>query len=447
MKENNECVVQLVSDNFSEEIRIAKTVPKESVYYRFLMQEIKILQTVKSAYIPGICDVFDSEDSLCMVEEYIDGENLYEYVKKNGLMSREQAINMAIELAKVLDYLHSKNSQKVCHLDIQPKNIIIKKDNVYLIDFENGRCEKDFDILPAVMATKGFASPKQFEKKQMSMEECFASDIYGLGMVIYYMLTGSTEKRYVKKDDRLMELIWAMTDIENGHGRLSAKEVISRLEALINGREHEKRSDELFVVSVAGIKSGVGATYVSFMITDELIGKKKSVAYEEANDSNLIRKMAKKYDNIIFDKGYFIYGRRKMRPLYPENIRIRGDEKIVVRDEGVYDCRKNYGDILVLVAESDEIGWIYTNEFLDGLSYGNDIYILFNRCSKDSYINRKKSLPIPGIYLDCQGAGNMQTTLIEYICRESDYSVKGKKRTEESDGKLKNYRDFFGKKR
>lgn len=102
-----------------------------------------------------------------------------------------KATDIALQLCDILSYLHEQ-APPLIHRDVKPENILLRGDGtVALIDFGiarfyNGQNEKD----TRVMGTEHFAPPEQYGYRQTDGR----SDIYALGMVLGWMLTGSVRR-------------------------------------------------------------------------------------------------------------------------------------------------------------------------------------------------------------------------------------------------------------
>ena len=97
-----------------------------------------------------------------------------------------------------LDYLHKEIS--IAHRDIKLENIVLSRDlkNAYLIDFELAEKTKTTPIRVVPCGIVGFASPENIravcqQKLKFDMEafELEASDIFSLGVICYFLLSGN----------------------------------------------------------------------------------------------------------------------------------------------------------------------------------------------------------------------------------------------------------------
>ncbi len=138
--------------------------------------------------LPRIHDHFSEQGRAYVVMDFIAGEALEDYLDK--LVRRfpvEAALDIGIQLATVLDYLHS-HQPPIIFRDLKPANIMLTPDNhVYLIDFGIARHFKHGkakDTIP--LGSRGYAAPEQYGKAQSTPR----TDIYGLGATLHQLLTG-----------------------------------------------------------------------------------------------------------------------------------------------------------------------------------------------------------------------------------------------------------------
>ncbi|MBC7474654.1 MAG: protein kinase, partial [Candidatus Sericytochromatia bacterium] len=102
-------------------------------------KEVKILKQISHTKIPKFVDFFKIDNSdnieLYIVQEYINASNLNQIIRKGKHYNQNEAINITIQVLKILEYLHNFLPQ-IIHRDIKPSNILVDQDNiVYLIDF------------------------------------------------------------------------------------------------------------------------------------------------------------------------------------------------------------------------------------------------------------------------------------------------------------------------
>ncbi|MFH1174001.1 MAG: protein kinase [archaeon] len=111
------------------------------------------------------------------VLEFIDGENLHCY-RQGREMTPDEIIAAAAQLADATAYLHGKG---FIHNDLKPHNIVMGK-RPKIVDFDS---VMRFDEKGFVNATPGYRSLQMRANENMS-----ENDIFGLGVVIYFMDKG-----------------------------------------------------------------------------------------------------------------------------------------------------------------------------------------------------------------------------------------------------------------
>ncbi|MEM6426708.1 MAG: serine/threonine-protein kinase [Cyanobacteria bacterium P01_D01_bin.128] len=147
-------------------------------------REIEVLQSLEHPGIPRYVEGFQTDTGFCMVQEYKSAEPL----SSNRSFSPDQVRTIAIAVLKILVYLQSR-MPPVIHRDIKPDNVLVDESlNVYLVDFGFARVGGgEVGVSSVVKGTLGFMPPEQLFNRQLSE----ASDLYGLGMTLVCLLTGT----------------------------------------------------------------------------------------------------------------------------------------------------------------------------------------------------------------------------------------------------------------
>ncbi len=137
--------------------------------------------------LPRYLDRFENERYVCFVREYIEGVSLAAHVRENA-MTQQEIVRVCVRLTEILQYLHSR-PEPVIHRDVKPENVILAGDgSVWLIDFDIARTFKpDAESDTLFFGTKGYAPPEQYGFAQTDAR----TDVYALGVLLRFLLTGS----------------------------------------------------------------------------------------------------------------------------------------------------------------------------------------------------------------------------------------------------------------
>ncbi len=140
--------------------------------------------------LPRFLGRWTNERYVCVLREYVPGQSLAEHVRDQEL-TQERIVEICVRLCDILEYLHSR-PVPVIHRDVKPENIILGEDGgVYLIDFDIARAfkpEAESDTL--FFGTRGYAAPEQYGFAQSDAR----TDIYSMGVLLRFLLTGSVRK-------------------------------------------------------------------------------------------------------------------------------------------------------------------------------------------------------------------------------------------------------------
>jgi len=161
------------------------------IYDRFFItegvDEQAILAVLDHPAVPKLIESFETTEVVCIVRSYAAGRSLDTLDVPVG---QRFVLNVGIQLCDILTYLHMKEPP-IIHRDIKPQNVVITDERkVSLIDFGIARWYKeDAERDTRIFASDGFAPPEQFGFGQTDNQ----TDIYSLGMVLCWLLTGTNE--------------------------------------------------------------------------------------------------------------------------------------------------------------------------------------------------------------------------------------------------------------
>ena len=120
--------------------------------------------------------------------EYLRGETLQDAVLRCG-PSFQLAQETFPQVCEAVRELHEYFNPPLIHRDLKPANIVLSNGRVFLIDFGIARVYRSGSASDTShLGTRAYAPPEQYGFGQTDTR----SDVYALGMVLYYCLTGRT---------------------------------------------------------------------------------------------------------------------------------------------------------------------------------------------------------------------------------------------------------------
>ncbi len=139
--------------------------------------------------LPKMYGVFSQNGREYLTMDYIEGKTLEEIINSlKDPLTEKQAITLTVKIAEILDYLHNAFHAPVIYRDLKPSNIIITpQGEPKLVDFGIARYynpDKGTDTFK--YGSPGYAAPEQYKGRGQTTP---VSDIYGLGVILYQMLT------------------------------------------------------------------------------------------------------------------------------------------------------------------------------------------------------------------------------------------------------------------
>jgi serine/threonine protein kinase/ABC-type branched-subunit amino acid transport system substrate-binding protein len=163
---------------------------------RNFKREMSLLAHIDHPLIPSVTDHFQEGTRYFMVQEYVEGENLEDRLRRTGQPMRER--DALIAISEILDVLHylSQQTPPIIHRDIKPANIVInaRDKRAYLVDFGIARAEVARNAQrkqTSALGTPGYAPPEQYQGNADPR-----SDLYALGATLHHLVTNRDPRQH-----------------------------------------------------------------------------------------------------------------------------------------------------------------------------------------------------------------------------------------------------------
>ena len=173
-------------------IKSFKKTPIEKFKHKMkkIQYETELMKRFNHKNITKILEVFNDEEYMLIIMEYINGGNLFSFVKKRRKLSEKMAKFLFRQIILGIQHIHSKN---VVHRDIKLENILIDFDNnVKICDFGIGKVlENEDELLYDKCGTPMYMAPEIILANDDNGYKGFPVDIWSSGITLYIMLSGS----------------------------------------------------------------------------------------------------------------------------------------------------------------------------------------------------------------------------------------------------------------
>lgn len=151
-------------------------------------REIEAAGRLSGVYSPGVA-AFDADaPSPWMATRFINGRSLQERVDTDGVLAPDEARQVVLGLAEALQGIHAAG---YVHRDIKPSNVVFDQDGPHVIDFgiiAKAAEESGLTGSGQVIGTPRYMAPERIAGDRATP----ASDIYSLGALLHFLLTGQT---------------------------------------------------------------------------------------------------------------------------------------------------------------------------------------------------------------------------------------------------------------
>ncbi len=215
-------------------------VAKDSNLVERFHREVEAAARLNHPHVVAAYDADEAKGTHFFCMELVEGSDLSSYVKKRGVLPVSKAVDCTLQAARGLKYAHERG---ITHRDIKPGNLLLDKTGVVkVLDMGLARIEGEvgeqaqLTSTGAVMGTVDYMAPEQ----AVNTKDADArSDIYSLGITLWFLLTGKP----AYEGTSLMARMLAHRDAPVPSLRAARQEVSEELNAVFHKMIAKNRED------------------------------------------------------------------------------------------------------------------------------------------------------------------------------------------------------------
>lgn len=274
--------------------------------------------------IPIVYDLYEDEEYLYIIMEYIEGITLYDYKHMQSIILDEQLISITLQICVLVEYLQSREDA-IVYFDLKPSNLMIYGNKIKLVDFGSAYLIKDKVPIQDIKLTKKYAAPEQIEGGVMN-ERTY---IYSIGKILEFLLEDNIEysSRFNLKKDSFLAIQRKCCAKYSIYRYSSIEQLKKEITKLVHKQKRKGQQQLPKQIGIIGACHRIGVTHLSLFLTAYFNSRGVSCIYIECNQSKHMYSIYKYNPNYIL----------KNHLIYYKNIHLIHIENIEAIDLDIYD--------------------------------------------------------------------------------------------------------------
>lgn len=193
---------KITKDIAIKEIRLnSLAAPCEQFSLKAAQTEISILKGLKHKNVIKFLGDYKNDERIMIIQKFCNQGDLANFLTKNQFMSQDSVLNIFYQMILGFKYLLNK---KIFHGDIKPENILLHNNKAKIADFGmSSKFKNSNDIFTEVIGSPGYMSPEIMSGQSYTIE----SDIWALGVTLYYMIYEQTPWGDLKNPVKLNKIL------------------------------------------------------------------------------------------------------------------------------------------------------------------------------------------------------------------------------------------------
>ncbi|KAF8010367.1 hypothetical protein BT93_J1099 [Corymbia citriodora subsp. variegata] len=179
--------------------------------------EVLTMSKIEHLNLVRLYGYLEHGDERIIVEEYIGGGTLQEHLNGGNGLEMGERLDIAIDIAHAVAYLHTYSDPPIIHRDIKASNILItEKLRAKVTDFGFARLASEdpgaTHISTQIKGSTGYLDPEYLRTYQLTEK----SDVYSFGVLLVEMMTGRHPIESKRPLKERITIKWAMQKLKEG---------------------------------------------------------------------------------------------------------------------------------------------------------------------------------------------------------------------------------------
>lgn len=335
--------VVLVKTIDTGDLYVIKGIRKDPATPEHFFLEASLLQDLNHPGIPILHETQEDASFFYIVEEYIYGDSLDQYLLYHQHISQDTFLQFAMQLCNIMEYLHTRNPNPILYLDLKPEHIIVCGNQLKLINFGIAKILTSSGNDFQNFGTKKYAAPEQ--RHGGAVDE--RTDIYAVGKILSYMLLFLPIKSRIV----CFPLIARTLCYDKKRRITSISRLQNRLQRIQQKNKKEKKNKKHLLkrIAIVGSEEGVGCTHVAVALVCYLNQAGFYAYYKNESEQPTLERMLQqdmaciRQDGFIyheFFRGCLTYGPAVAKSELLEGIQVvdRGCKEDATAGATIYVC-------------------------------------------------------------------------------------------------------------
>ncbi|CAO2814725.1 unnamed protein product [Amaranthus hypochondriacus] len=195
--------------------------------------EVELLMAIRHKNLVSLIGYCEEGSNLALVYEFMAAGNLHNLLLATTSLSWKKRLQIAVDTAQGLEYLHNGCRPPIVHRDVKTQNILLNETlQAKVADFGLSKIFPDGSnshVLTRVIGTLGYLDPEYYKTHQLNEK----SDVYSYGVVLLELITGKAAILKNTERTSVLSLVqWVISVLEKGEVRHILDERLQEVENL-----------------------------------------------------------------------------------------------------------------------------------------------------------------------------------------------------------------------